>query len=99
MSLPKNKKKKTNTKKKKKGIEVAIPTFKRGSNDARSEFMIDKLMEEQPNLTEDEARELFFLKLRFGESYGDTEKLYKGGVIKKNYVNPVKIVDNRKKKL
>ena len=95
MALPKNKKKKTNTKKKKKGIEVAIPSFKRGSNDARSEFMIDKLMEEQPNLTEDEARDLYYLKIRFGESYG---KLYKGGVIKKNYVNPVKIVDNRKKK-
>tara|TARA_E500000331_G_scaffold337921_1_gene366589 strand:- start:33 stop:332 length:300 start_codon:yes stop_codon:yes gene_type:complete len=98
MSLPKNKKKKTSTKKKKKGIEVAIPSFKRGSNDSRNAFMIDKLMEEQPNLTEEEAKELFYLKIRFGESHGDTKKLRKGGVVKKNYVNPVKIVNNLKKK-
>tara|TARA_R100000995_G_scaffold68274_1_gene36926 strand:- start:123 stop:440 length:318 start_codon:yes stop_codon:yes gene_type:complete len=83
MSKESKKKKKSTTKKDKKEIKVAIPVFKRGSNPERDQFMIEKLMEEQPNLTEDEARDLYYLKIRFGESYGDTQKSYKGGIVKK----------------
>jgi hypothetical protein len=62
--IKENKKKNKKNKKKKNEIEVAIPTFKRGSNDARTLFMIEKIMKEQPNLTKQEAQDLFFKSLQ-----------------------------------
>ena len=56
MAFTKEDKKEKKDRKKKKGEkEVAIPVFKRGFNDARTIFMIEKLMKEQPNLSKEEA--------------------------------------------
>jgi len=55
LTILEDKKEKKDRKKKKGEKEVAIPVFKRGFNDARTIFMIEKLMKEQPNLSKEEA--------------------------------------------